>query len=105
MRLCILFAMYTSNPACCQNPAFQFSDDLVQRLCRLPLPQIPTVVPIPGDLLLLVKHLDTVSPVTAKHIRTWTKTQYWLKYKDLCSMVGLLKSQRKECSRIGGGKS
>ena len=34
-----------------------------------------------------------------------TKTQCYIKCKDFCSMVGLLKSQREECSRIGGGKS
>ena len=41
-------------------------------LSQLPIPQTPTVVPVPGNLLLLLEHLDTVSPVTAKHIKTWT---------------------------------
>ena len=41
-------------------------------LSRLPLTQTPTVVPVPGNLLLLLEHLDTVSPVTAKQIETWT---------------------------------
>ena len=41
-------------------------------LSHLPLPQTPTVVPVPGNLLLLLEHLDTVSPVTAKQIKTWT---------------------------------
>ena len=40
-------------------------------LSHLPLPQTLTVVPVPGNLLLL-EHLDTVSPVTAKKIKTWT---------------------------------
>ena len=35
-------------------------------LSRLPLPQTPTVVPVLGNLLLLLEHLDTVSPVTAR---------------------------------------
>ena len=30
------------------------------------------LVPVPGNLLLLLEHLDTVSPVTAKQIKTWT---------------------------------
>ena len=41
-----LFAVYTSSPG----------------LCRLPLPQTPTVVPIPGNLPLLMEYLDNVSP-------------------------------------------
>ena len=41
-------------------------------LSYLPLPQTPTVVLVPGNLLLLLEHLDTVSPVTAKQIKTWT---------------------------------
>ena len=41
-------------------------------LSRLPLPQNPSVVPVPGNLLLLQEHLDTVSPVTARQIRVWT---------------------------------
>ena len=41
-------------------------------LSHLPLPQTPTVVPVPGNLLLLLEHLDTISPVTAKQIKTWT---------------------------------
>ena len=61
IRLCISFAGYTSNPTCCQDPIFQFLDGLVPRLRHLPLPQTPTVVPIPGNLLLLMEYLDTVS--------------------------------------------
>ena len=30
-RLCILFAVYTSNPACCQDPVFQFLNGLVPK--------------------------------------------------------------------------
>ena len=43
-RLCILFAQPVAN----------------LRLCRYPLPQTPTVVPIPGNLLLLMEYLDSV---------------------------------------------
>ncbi len=42
-------------------------------LSRLPLPQMPTEVPVPGDLLWLVEHLDSTSPVSAKQIKTWTE--------------------------------
>ena len=41
-------------------------------LSRLPLPECPTIVPVPGDLLLLSEHLNNVSPVTPRQIRTWT---------------------------------
>ena len=41
-------------------------------LSRLPLPQTPTTVPVPGNLLLLLEHLDTISPLTAKQIQSWT---------------------------------
>ena len=41
-------------------------------LSRLPLPEWPTIVPVPGDLLLLSEHLNNVSPVTPRQIRTWT---------------------------------
>ena len=34
---------------------------LLPRLCRLPLRQTPTVVPIPGSLLLLLECLDTIT--------------------------------------------
>ena len=60
-RLCISFAVYTSNPACCQDPVFNF---------RWPGSKTSTVVPIPGTLLLLMEYLDTVSSVTAKQIKT-----------------------------------
>ena len=41
-------------------------------LSHLPLPECPTIVPVPGDLLLLSEHLNNVSPVTPRQIRTWT---------------------------------
>lgn len=41
---------------------------------RLLLPEEPTNVPQPGDLLLLSQHLDTMSPITAKQIESWTNT-------------------------------
>jgi len=34
--------------------------------------QTPMSVPVPGNLLLLLEHLDTMSPVTAKQIKSWT---------------------------------
>ena len=87
-RLCILFAVYTSNSACCQDYAichflrllrsFQFLVTLacswsIWTLYRLRQPSSSRLGP--------------------------TKTQCWLKCKDLCSMVDLLKSQREECKR------
>ena len=103
----ILFAVYTSNcnPTCYQDPVFQFLDGLVPRLCHLPLPQTPTVIPIPGNLLLLLEYLDTISPVTAKQITTWTDKDTVLAQVQRFVLHGwLLKSQREECSaaRIGG---
>ncbi len=44
----------------------------VDTLSCLPLPQTPATIPVPEDLLLLVEHLDTVSPVTAREIAAWT---------------------------------
>ena len=41
-------------------------------LNRLPLPVTPSDVPTPAELVLLMEHLDD-SPVTAQHVRTWTR--------------------------------
>ena len=41
-------------------------------LSRLPLPVTPSDVPTPAELVLLMEHLDD-SPVTAQHVRTWTR--------------------------------
>lgn len=40
-------------------------------LSRLPLPDTPTVVPVPGDTILLLETLQC-SPVTATAIKAWT---------------------------------
>ena len=40
---------------------------------RLPLPETPTQVPTPPEVILLVEHLSH-GPVTNYHIRHWTKT-------------------------------
>ena len=40
-------------------------------LSRLPLPDIPSQVPLPGETVLLMEKLHT-SPVTAAQIRSWT---------------------------------
>lgn len=41
-------------------------------LSRLPLRDTPKSVPVPGDLLLVMEHLDDISPVTAREIKSWT---------------------------------
>ena len=41
-------------------------------LSRLPLPDKPTTVPVPTELVLLLEHLDD-SPVTAQQIQAWTR--------------------------------
>ena len=40
-------------------------------LSRLPLPEMPESVPIPGETVLLMQNLET-SPVTFNHLRQWT---------------------------------
>jgi len=40
-------------------------------LSRLPLPEAPAQVPLPGDTILLMDTLEG-TPVTASHIRNWT---------------------------------
>ena len=44
----------------------------VDALSRLPLPTAPAEVPMPAELVLLMEHLED-SPVTAQHIRLWTR--------------------------------
>ena len=41
-------------------------------MSRLPLPQKPKETPLPAEFILLVEHLEQ-SPVTASHIKTWTR--------------------------------
>ncbi len=41
-------------------------------LSRLPLPQVPTSVPVPGDLRLVTEHLDALSLVSSREIKSWT---------------------------------
>ena len=40
-------------------------------LSRLPLPEKPTSVPLPGELVLLIDHLAE-APITAAQLKTWT---------------------------------
>lgn len=64
-------------------------------------PQTPTAVPVPGNLLMLKYHLDTVllldsflGSCAGVRVSLGTRlTQYWFKCEDLCSTVGTLKSQ------------
>ena len=42
-------------------------------MSRLPLPEQPTTVPHPPEMILLMEQLDK-SPITAANIRTWTNT-------------------------------
>ena len=41
-------------------------------LSRLPLPEEPKDVPVPGDLLLLMEHLDCTLPVMKQQVEAWT---------------------------------
>jgi len=41
-------------------------------MSRLPLPQKPKETPLSAEFILLVQHLEQ-SPVTASHIKTWTR--------------------------------
>ena len=41
-------------------------------LSRLPLPEEPKDVPVPGDLLLLMEHLNCTLPVTKQQVEAWT---------------------------------
>ena len=41
-------------------------------LSRLPLPEMPESVPVPGETILLIEHLDG-TPVHSGHIKEWTK--------------------------------
>ena len=40
-------------------------------LSRLPLPDSPPSVPVPGDILVTMEHL-TITPVHARQIKLWT---------------------------------
>ena len=41
-------------------------------LSRLPLPKMPESVPIPGETVLLLEHLDQ-TPINSRHIQEWTR--------------------------------
>ena len=41
-------------------------------LSRLPLSKMPESVPIPGETILLLEHLDN-TPINSQHIREWTR--------------------------------
>ena len=41
-------------------------------LSRLPLPEIPQSVPVPGETILLMETLEG-TPVHSRHIKEWTK--------------------------------
>ena len=43
-------------------------------LSRLPLPDVPSGVPLPGECVLLLQTLKQSATVTAKQIQTWTNT-------------------------------
>ena len=59
-------------------------------LSRLPLPDCPDTVPLPGDVLLLSAQLS-ISPVTAHEIKVMTaKDRFYLMFLDLCLMGGQL---------------
>ena len=90
-RLCILFASY---PACCQDYAVCHFLRLLQSFHFL----------VTSSCSQSIWTLYCLRQPTRSRLGP-TKTQCWLKCEDLCSMVGFLKSQREECSRIGGGKS
>ena len=46
--------------------------ELVRMRASLLLPHAGSVVPVPDNLLLLLEHLDTVSPVMGRQIRVCT---------------------------------
>ena len=74
----LLQATYTLKPEKAQEPGCAFclqctlstQLSLLARLCHLLLPQTPTVVPILGNLLLLMEYLDAALPQTATQIKT-----------------------------------
>ena len=89
-RLRNLFASY---PACCQDYAICYFLRLLQSFQSL----------VTSSSSWSIWTLYCLRQSTRSRLGP-AKTQRWLKC-NLCSMVGLLKSQREECSRIGGGKS
>ena len=40
-------------------------------LSRLPLPDVPTSTPVPGDIINLMEHIST-SPIDAQKLKLWT---------------------------------
>ena len=92
-RLCILFGS-SVYPACCQDYAICHFLRLLQSFHFL----------VTSSCSWSIWTLYRLRQPTRSRLGP-TKTQCWLKCKDLCPMVGFLKSQREECSKIvpGGG--
>ena len=43
------------------------------QLSHLPLSEMPESVPVPGETILLLEHLDH-TPITSHHIQEWTRS-------------------------------
>ena len=56
-------------------------------LSRLPLPEIPTDVPLPGETIVLLDMLNSL-PVTAEQIRQWTDKDGYQECKPCYRKVG-----------------
>ena len=72
------------------------------RLCRLPLPQSPTVIPIPGNLLLLMECLDSVLPCrqpSRSRLRP-TKTQCWFKRKICAPWLAFSRAKGRSAAEL-----
>ena len=54
-------------------------------LSQLPLPNVPSDVPLPGECVLLLQTLKQSATVTAKQIQTWTNTDSVL--SKVCQFV------------------
>ena len=60
-------------------------------LSRLPLPEKPTSVPLPGELVLLIDHLAE-APITAAQLKTGQqKISFCLKYSISSDMTGQMR--------------
>ena len=67
-RWALTLAMYNYQIAFKPTAAHSNADGL----SRLPLPEAPSEVPVPAELVLLIEHLLD-APVKAQEIRTWTR--------------------------------
>ena len=56
-------------------------------LSRLPLPDSPTLIPTPGETILLLDILHSL-PVTAEHIRKWTNQDTTLSHVKTMILQG-----------------